>query len=622
MFSANMIPLPSSDKSGLGKDRNSALREDAEYCFRFALDPEITAGSLDLKELTVRHLRALLDLLRPTWQGEEVRIDGFESLGEPGTLQPLYEEDDGVLEPENPLMNIYEPRLIYIQKLIESLQKVVDFEYQGEKRPIDGFRLKRPDQWLRPGGGAADILAQAATRCNLRCRFCFNFGTPPVFQTIPRPVEDEYQEILARIAYYVSGSKQGLFPIMGSPCEMLRHPHILDILAALRKKTEELIRIPTNGSLLRPEMIQALTRFQPLFVDVSLNSSSQERRRWLMGDLHPETAITALAGLKAGRIPYSVIIVPWPFPTIKEMLDDLEQTITYASRFAPAFLQISLPGYSDRFSREKLFDRETVWGRVKEEIVRLRERVDCPLILRPGIFEEYLDPEAVDAPLLIGVVKNSPAARAGLLSGDCLLAINGLPVKNRPQARSLLGLIHSSRLDQIPVTVERAGGRNSFALDLKNYDYPYEPRSTPMAGCVFPSSGVPQGWTELLRHMISRIPARKVLVLTSTLIRPTLEKRIRETLFLPETTLYLRVPANRYLGGNIFMGDLLVVEDFIAAIKDFLDEGLGVPDLVVIPSSPFRLGGWGRDLTGRVYKEIERSSGIPVGLIECDPVFD
>ena len=46
------------------------------------------------------------------------------------------------------------------------------------------------------------------------------------------------------------------------------------------------------------------------------------------------------------------------------------------------------------------------------------------------------------------------------------------------------------------------------------------------------------------------------------------------------------------------------------------------PDLVVIPSSPFHLSGWGRDLTGRVYLDIERSTGIPVALVECEPIFD
>ncbi len=69
------------------------------------------------------------------------------------------------------------------------------------------------------------------------------------------------------------------------------------------------------------------------------------------------------------------------------------------------------------------------------------------------------------------------------------------------------------------------------------------------------------------------------------------------------------------------MGDLLVVQDFIDFIQEYLKEGER-PDLVVIPSSPFHLNGWGRDLTGRVYLDIERETQIPVALLECDTIWD
>ncbi len=341
-----------------------------------------------------------------------------------------------------------------------------------------------------------------------------------------------------------------------------------------------------------------------------------------MRDPHPETALSAPAALQSARIPYSVVIVPWPFPSVEEMVEDLVSTVAFSAQFNPAFIQISLPGYSERFSKETLFDREEVWNRVKDEIQHLRPLTDCPLILRPGLFEEYLDPEAVDTPRLIGVIKNSPAAGAGLGIGDRLTAINGLPIKTRPQALSLLGLVQDSLLERVSVTVARPGGPDDLSLELNNFAYPFDPKIVPYAGCVFPSSGIPLDWTAQLRNLILKEQAREVLILTSTLVRPTLEKRIRETLFPTEVKLYLRVPPNRCLGGNIFMGDLLMVEDFIVAVKDFLEEGLVSPDLVVIPSSPFHMSGWGRDLSGRVYKDIERVTGIPVGLIECDPIFD
>lgn len=70
------------------------------------------------------------------------------------------------------------------------------------------------------------------------------------------------------------------------------------------------------------------------------------------------------------------------------------------------------------------------------------------------------------------------------------------------------------------------------------------------------------------------------------------------------------------------MGDLLVVQDFIDEVKRFVREERIYPDLVTIPSSPFHLSGWGRDLTGRIYLEIEQQTGIQVALMQCNPLFD
>jgi hypothetical protein len=65
----------------------------------------------------------------------------------------------------------------------------------------------------------------------------------------------------------------------------------------------------------------------------------------------------------------------------------------------------------------------------------------------------------------------------------------------------------------------------------------------------------------------------------------------------------------------------LVVEDFIETIKEYLDKN-SPPDLIVVPSSPFSLGQWRRDLEGRVYTEIQRAVGLPVALLDCEPIYD
>ncbi|MBW2061775.1 MAG: radical SAM protein [Deltaproteobacteria bacterium] len=590
--------------------------------FRFPLSKNSDSQRHSPDDLLGSCLRELLRLLVPTQDHQDIRVDGYRLLNDRHTVHPLY-PPEGMerFESSDPL-DLYEPRLRFIRCLLESLMSVIDLEANGETVQVDVFRLKDLNQWLGPGGGATDILAHAASRCNLNCRFCYNKGTAPPLRPRRREPLEEYEEIQTRINHYVPSAKLNIFPWMGSPAEALAHPHILKILTALRQKTAEPFRISTNGSTLSPEVIRSLVRHKPVSLDVSLNSSSPARRQWLMNDPEPQKALDSLAHLREADIPYSVVIVPWPFPSPEIMLEDLQKTVAFAAAFDPTLIQISLPGYSRAFSKEDSFSLHEIWRLLKSKILGLRLSTDCPMVMRPGLFEEYTDPDRLNDPVLIGVVKNSPLARAGLCQGDRILKINGLPVKNRPQARSLLTLLHQSDLKGASLSIQRNGTPLDLELNLFDFDYPYIPETATHLGGVFPCSGLPLEWMEKLRQIVAARKARKVLVLTSTLVRPFLEKFTSVQGRLPGTNLYIRVPRNHYFGGNIFMGDLIVVEDFIRAIEEFIDQEKILPDLAVIPSSAFSLSGWGRDLTGRVYLDIERRTKVPLALIECDPIFD
>jgi hypothetical protein len=506
--------------------------------------------------------------------------------------------------------------------MLESFLSVVQLESNGKPVNVDGFRLKDPRQWLSPGGGANDILAHAATRCNLQCRFCYNAGAPTVLSPALRDPDLEYGRLKARIDLYAPHGKLNLFPDMGSPREMLAHPRIVDILRDLRARTAEVFRIPTNGAALTPAMIELLAEVRPVYLDVSLNSASPERRRWLMNDPAPEIAIESLALLRAARIPFSVVIVPWPFPSGREMLEDLQTTALFAASFDPTLVQLSLPGCARSLEQDYAFPLDEVWSELKTAARELRSRLDCALVIRPGLYEDFDDPASANEPLAHGVMKNSPAARAGARAGDRITRVNGLPVNTRPQARALLTTIHQSDLKEVVLSVERNGTAINSRVGLRDYDYPYTPETATHIGIVFASSGIPQEWLSKLKDVIVSRSARNVLLLTSRLVRPTLERLVARNGQFSGVKLYIRVPRNDFFGGNIFMGDLMVVEDFIRAAEDFMETEKIRPDLIVIPSSPFHLSRWGRDLTGRVYLDIERALKIPVALVECDPIFD
>jgi pyruvate-formate lyase-activating enzyme len=589
---------------------------------RFPLSGAGTSRAFGPGDLPGLHLRELLDLLVPTQSGADVRVDGYKLLNDRHSIHPLHRAEGlRSSKPPEPI-DLYEPRLAYIRRILESLLDVVELEADGRPIKIDGFRLKDPAQWLTPGGGAGDIIAHAATRCNLNCRFCYNKGTSPILAPRPREPEEEYREIETRIKHYAPRGRLNLFPNMGSPAEALAHPRILDILEKLRGKTGEVFRISTNGAALTPEMIRALAALAPVYLDVSLNSASPKRRAWLMNDPSPQTAIDSLAALNEARIPFSTVIVPWPFPSRAEMLADLESAVAFASKAGPVTIQISLPGCARALSEEAHFPLEEVWNELKVAAQRLRETTDCPIVIRPGMFEDHDCPDGPNEPTVIGVVGNSPAAAAGLRRGDRLVKVNGLPIASRPQARALLTTLHQSNLEHATLTVERDAQTKTLSVELREFDYPYTPETSTHLGAVFASAGIPREWIERLKDTIVSNGAKQALMLTSCLMRPTLEKMISRNGLFSDTELHLRVPENRFFGGNIFMGDLLVVEDFIHAVRDFIEREGMRPDLIVAPSSPFHIGGWGRDLTGRVYLDIERELGIPVALVDCEPIFD
>jgi membrane-associated protease RseP (regulator of RpoE activity) len=340
-----------------------------------------------------------------------------------------------------------------------------------------------------------------------------------------------------------------------------------------------------------------------------------------MGTANPETAIHSLSLLREAGIPFAVIIVPWPFPSGEEMLSDLRETVAHSDSQDAHLVEVSLPGYSRYFSPEPLFDREDVWSSVVSEIRGLRRKVRCPLLVKPALYEETLQEKNFNLPAVTGIIKNSPAALCGVQIGDLILSIGGLKVSSRPQARDFLHLHHQNRTPALSLSIQRGREFIELNLDTGEHRYPYSMETDHHLGMIFMGAGFRPSLMEDLKALIANHQARNVLLLSSTLVKPVFLQLLRESSLFGGIQIQVRVPVNRYFGGNICMGDLLVVRDFIEAIKDYLAKNPS-PDLIVIPSSPFSLGQWRRDLEGKGFTEIERAVGLPAALLDCEPIYD
>jgi DNA repair photolyase len=628
------------------------MNKDDDYTFRYPLEERESGSRRDsLLEMIRIQLESLLGLLFLYQRGEEVKVDGFRLMNEGESIHPIFpsgtDKAEGKVEVEFALKpepqpqpqpcpqpptsfqsagnaELYEPRIPHIQRVLESLLSVITLESNGKPIKVDGFRLKDLNHWLVPSAGdPAEVFDHLATRCDCDCSFCYLKGNPPslALEQPKRKSEEEWEEAQTRLRYFSPRGKRALFPTLGSSYEILSHPRALDLLRELRKKSDRPFRLSTNGNRLTRDFIGDLAQLKPVYLYLSLNSSSPRRRREIMGAGNPETAIHSLPLLRERGISFAVIIVPWPFPSKEEMLSDLRETVAHADRHDAHLVEVSLPGCSRHFSPEPLFDREDVWSSVVSEIRALRRAVQCPSLVKPSLFEETLHEKKFNLPAVIGLVKNSSAAHCGVQKGDLILSIGGLKVSSRPQARDLLHLHHQDRTPSLSLSVQR--GKEFLELNLLTgqHGYPYSPETDHHLGMIFMGAGFRPSLLEDLKTLITLHKARNVLLLSSSLVRPVFLQLFQESSLFGGIQIQVEVPENRYFGGNICMGDLLVVRDFIDAIRQYIRKN-PPPDLVVIPSSPFSLGQWRRDLEGRVFTEIERSVNLPVALLGCEPIYD
>jgi hypothetical protein len=292
---------------------------------------------------------------------------------------------------------------------------------------------------------------------------------------------------------------------------------------------------------------------------------------------------------------------------------------------------------------------------------RLRGKVRSPLLFIPALFGNDCGLEA----RIEGVAPESIGGLVGLQSDDRIIEIEGETIQSRTHALKMLRhyqakLLHflsqerlflkvrlallealADKMHKYPLRIKVKRGNNILSFNLTEPLTHREVLSRVLSKqhvSFFPLDREPPDYVhpfgiclpsdfdfdtlEDLRNIISRREAKRVLVMSSRLVRPLFEKAMEKTEFQRKigshVQLYISVPENAFFGGNVIIGDLLVVSDFINEVRRFVSTTGIIPDLLIIPSSPFNP--WGLDLCGHSYLEIETSTGIDVELIYCTRV--
>ncbi len=588
-------------------------------------------------QLLKNQILSLLKIVDLENNGNKVLVDGFIIKTQPSSQKksPYKNINPKKVEYSDiDALSRFEPRIKFIQKQLQSILIIANFTYKGNLAHINGFRLKNLSHWISSeiedenhGDPYCDILQYLSWPCTTNCEFCLHKGDPPgYFSKAKYSWITPLKEIETRIKYWNPDKNRALFSKADyNFFEILTHPHFFEFAFKARKKTNKCFNIVTSGALLTESIIASLAELKPIFLVVSLNSDDPALRQKFMNDKNPDIAIKSLFYLKKKKIPFAVSLTAYKgIP-----LDSLKNTIKNVDRLNPYFIRVVLDAHTKHHPISLEVNKSIKrWKAIVKLVREIRKQILSPIIVQPVMFEECFFDSKRNIAKVEGVVKNSPAHKAGMKAEDEIVKINGLLVPSRPFAKYLLWLCAKEYMQEIEIEVKRSQQLMTFSLRNSNQaDYPYF-QSKLWTSIFFPYGivllhGLDPSKVLEIETIAEKYKAKKILFLSSLLVKFSFEDYIKSlNLFKDKNIeLFIEVPVNRhFFGGDIIVGDLFVIEDFISCVREWMAKYGSKPDLVIIPSTPFTK--WKRDLQGKLYKEIEKELKIPVALLECARIFN
>lgn len=422
------------------------------------------------------------------------------------------------------------------------------------------------------------------SRCNLGCIFCSHRQNPTEIKTCRLP-HLSLQTVL-ELSRFLSPEKKIIIGESATRIdegEPFTYAQLLSALQALRKMyPKSLLALTTNGTLLSKDVINELAGLSPLELTVSLNSVTARGRGILLADPEPGRAPNAVALLAQSGIPFHGSLVAMPHLV---GFDDIVETVRFLADHGALTIRVFLPGYTAQAPAELRFPL-SVWNEVVEMAQALTGELDVPVIPEPAVPNDFHAE-------VYGVMRGTPAYRAGVLSGDVILSVGGRAVRTRVEAFTL-----AKKAANPVLRVKRGSHEQDIFMQKKQGQPP---------GFVMLFDFDPAR-LEDVQAQISRQRASVPLFLASQFG----EKVVRQAIALSGLPDFAVHPVvNTFFGGSIKSSGLLVLPDLLAAARDAQTEK--ACDLVLVPREAFDRTG--RDLTGRELVGMEDSLGLPVRAV-------
>ncbi len=396
--------------------------------------------------------------------------------------------------------------------------------------------------------------------CNVACVFCSNRQNPPGVKTYdipPRALDDVLQHIsLLRSHQKVVIGESATRINEGEP---YTYPHLNLVLSKIREKMPAArIALTTNGTLVSAADVELLRELGDVHVTLSLNSVSADVRERIMKDREPKRACRTLVMLAEHGIGFSGSIVAVPEVSGWE---DISATIRALASYGARTVRLFVPGYtkcgSPLISEQ---DESKLLGWAREQ----QARYGVPVSVEPRMLSRVRTP--VEA-----VIKQSAAARAGILAGDDICCVDGVQMITSQDAFYAARDNASPELDLI-----RGGQRLKVRL------------AKPQAADTGLVMRLDMSGRRLQRlQSVLRSCGTRSAIVTSELAAHFFEDALAE---LPRDAIRVFSARNSFFGGNIQSAGLLTVQDF----RDLFRTPAFVkwnPQLVILPVEPFNRDG-------------------------------
>jgi hypothetical protein len=460
------------------------------------------------------------------------------------------------------------------------------------------------DRLILDSAREANVLP-ITSRCDSHCLFCSHHNNPPGIATFSLGVRS-LQEITRTLAFLDPGhvitiGESATRIIEGEP---FSHPEFQEILSLTRRVYPETpIEITTNGRRLTAETIAFLEGLGGISLSVSLNSVSARGRQLLMGD-SAEQSLETVAGMDLlgdSAIRFSGSLVAMPNLT---GWDDIRDTVLFLAGHGAVAVRVVLPAFSAQAGRNLLPDPDRIYEKIRKFVRELAPEAPCPVLVEPSCVTDL-------TPVVSGVVKDSPAWRAGIRAGDVFVTVNGNIPRCRVDAWNLLlppgnvsaEIRRDGRIVNVPWT-NNAEGDAGVTME-----YDFDPaRADSLARAIRACKGRSLLLTSELGHAV----VCRVLESIEA-AEPAAPERATATPAVEAVSVQ-----NLTFGGTIRAAGLLTVDDYWAAYSSWLEPAAdsaashpaAAPAQLIVPLESFDVHGL--DLKGVHFLRLQKLAGAPV----------